>query len=981
MIDPQGTMIKKTILFSLCCQFLLPYSSLFSDIILIEEKALTPILTPAFSERQTLKLQLENGLQAYLISDPKVDRSSAALTVDTGSWQDPIDSPGIAHFLEHMIFLGNKKYPKESEFNQFISENGGQFNAFTANDFTGYVFTVDNQALPASLDRFSSFFKEPLFNPSGVDRELQAIDQEYAKNLENDDIRAYFVEKELANPGHPNNAFSMGNRESLRHVSQSILKNWYKEHYSANLMKVEVISNLPLDKIKSLVVENFSGVSNSNLSLSLPEIPLFSQVATGHMVYIDPVKNIRSLHIIWEMPFEFAAMRDIKPEQLICYVLGHEGKKSLVEQLKKEKLVEGLKCANGKIGGHNYIISLDFDLSDAGVKDVDQVILRAFEAIANLKKKGITDHLVEELRTMTKLNYQYQPREDAFEHIIGEAMRLPSEGMESYPEQTMLFQNYDSVATSELLAYLTPENAIYEILAPKSLTGVNFEKKEKWLGVDYKVKSIPQATLDLWRNARPNPAIDLPEVNPYLPVNIDLINKAVIDHADFNFPHPAAILDDEKGKIYFAQDNYYAVPTISWIFEIKSSTIDPSKVESIVMADLYGKYIKETFNSYIYPAAVGGLNFNLETSKNKITISINGYNDKSQSLFKDLIKELKQFRPSEQKFRALKEILLRDYQNQSFDMPVIQAFDVLKSVMHKDYFMGRQLAAAIKKISFDQFQQFSGNLLDKTYVQGIMYGNMNLEDAQSISSYLIATLASQPFPNDEQPKDEIIVLPKDKGPFFIETKSKVQGNATVLAIGLNPYSFKERASQQVLMQAIKEPFFNTLRTKQQTGYIVMSDGEEVEKHLFNIFAVQSNTHEGRDLLARFELFIEEFLQELNNDSVTEENFNNIKSNLLNKLRQPPQSVVDLSISLFKFAFSFDGDFDWMDKRIEGLENLTYEEFLKYTYQELGKENKRRIGIIFSGSTPEDHLKYRRLNGTTQLREVSTYEPAYTVKPG
>src|ERR1700761_3057624 len=142
---------------------------LFSeDYRLIENLAKAPILSPTFKERQTLKIKLSNELEVYLVSDPNEDQSSAALVVKTGSWEDPKTSPGIAHFLEHMLFLGTKKYPNESEFENFVSEHDGETNAFTSIDFTGFVFAINTNAFEEGLDRFSQFFIEPLFNPSGV---------------------------------------------------------------------------------------------------------------------------------------------------------------------------------------------------------------------------------------------------------------------------------------------------------------------------------------------------------------------------------------------------------------------------------------------------------------------------------------------------------------------------------------------------------------------------------------------------------------------------------------------------------------------------------------------------------------------------------------------------------------------------------------------------------------------------------------------
>lgn len=970
-------MIKKAASLFICYQLLVSCLHLTADVTTIEDKATLPILTPAFSERQTAKLKLENGLQAYIISDPQVDKSSAALTIKTGSWEDPAEYPGIAHFLEHMLFLGNKKYPNETEYDQFMTEHGGQFNAFTSNDFTGYVFTIDNSALPEALDRFSSFFKEPLFNPSGVDRELQAIDQEYAKNIENDDIREYYIYKELANPGHPNNAFSMGNRESLQKVSQETLKDWYKKHYSANRMVVEVISTLPLEELKKLVIEDFSGVPTTNTPPFIPSLSVISAASKGHMIYIDPVKNLRRLVIFWELPFKFAAMRETKPELLVCHILGHEGKNSLVAELKKEKLVEGLQCGADKLGGNSLFMVLQLDLTDAGVKDVNEVILRCFEAIANIKKKNIPNYLVEELQTMTKLNYQYQPREDAFDHIIKEAMQLPNEDLATYPEQSQTFQHYDAAATKELVQFLTPQNAVFELMAPKSLTGISFESKEKWLGVAYTIKEIPEETLTRWKNAVPNSQIDLPPLNPYLPENIGLLNnQALKEKTPFSIPHPSKLLDTDQGKIYFAQDNYYSVPTISWAFEIKTPAIDPANVDSGVLADLFVKQATEALSAYVYPASIGGLNFTVQPTNNGILINIDGYNDKSQALFLDLLKVLKKPQAREQKFKTYKELLQREYQNNTLEMPLVQAYELLRSILYKEFNLSKAKSAALRKITFEQFQDFNQAIFEKTFVEGLIYGNIDQNQAQELTTHLITTLDSAPYPKNEQHNEEVIVLPKDQGPFFIETKSKVQGNAAVLAIAMDQFSFKDRAAQQVLMQAIKEPFFSTLRTKQQTGYIVLSKAKEVEQHLFDIFAVQSNTHEGRDLLARFELFIEGFLQELSKSEVPKERFENIRQALLTTIQQPPQSMSEMAALLYKLAFSYDGDFDRVAKRIDAFKKLSYEEFLEITKHVLGKENKQRIAIMFTGSTPEENLKYRRLCGTNQLKQLSTFEPAF-----
>ena len=66
-------------------------------------------------------IRLENGLRAILIQDEEADKSCAALNVHVGDALDPKPLHGLAHFLEHMLFMGTEKYPSENEYMEFIS--------------------------------------------------------------------------------------------------------------------------------------------------------------------------------------------------------------------------------------------------------------------------------------------------------------------------------------------------------------------------------------------------------------------------------------------------------------------------------------------------------------------------------------------------------------------------------------------------------------------------------------------------------------------------------------------------------------------------------------------------------------------------------------------------------------------------------------------------------------------------------------------
>ena len=115
--------------------------------------------------REYATFTLKNGIEVVTVSDKNLATSAATLSVGVGQFQDPDDAQGIAHYLEHMIFMGSKKYKKPNEYMQFISENGGSTNAFTATEQTTYLFSINSDKFEAGLDRLSAAIKAPIFDP------------------------------------------------------------------------------------------------------------------------------------------------------------------------------------------------------------------------------------------------------------------------------------------------------------------------------------------------------------------------------------------------------------------------------------------------------------------------------------------------------------------------------------------------------------------------------------------------------------------------------------------------------------------------------------------------------------------------------------------------------------------------------------------------------------------------------------------------
>ena len=142
-------------------------------------------------------------------------KSAAGLCIGMGSFSDPMELQGLAHFLEHMVFMGSQKYPCENEFDKFVSDHGGFDNAHTDCENTTFYFEVQRRYLAKALDIFAQFFIDPLMLQTSMEREREAVDSEYQIALPSDDNRVSQIFQSLAKSGHPMSKFMWGNKQSL----------------------------------------------------------------------------------------------------------------------------------------------------------------------------------------------------------------------------------------------------------------------------------------------------------------------------------------------------------------------------------------------------------------------------------------------------------------------------------------------------------------------------------------------------------------------------------------------------------------------------------------------------------------------------------------------------------------------------------------------------------------------------------------------
>jgi insulysin len=918
---------------------------------IVADEATLPLLNPALANRKVEKLILNNGLKVYLVSDPSAEQSAAGLAVNAGSWQDPKRYPGLAHFLEHMLFMGTAAYPKEGEYMQFITDHGGKVNAYTASDRTVYMLSINNDSYAQALDRFSHFFIDPLFQPNSIDRELHAVDQEHAKNIEHDGWRQWMILKETGNLNHPNSSFSTGNAQTLSGIPRDALKKWYHTHYSANQMHLVMISPLPIEEMRALAATDFSKIPSFTVPVRGIPQELTSAEQRGHMIFIKPIKDLKQLSLSWEVPAAFSSDIDRQAPRLVAYVLGQEGNNSLIGVLKKEKIAEGIHVGYDRLSSTSVLFSIDISLTDYGLSQLDTAITRTYQAIARLKKQGFPEPLFEELCTMAQTNYQYQSHDDAYDTVAALTDSLVYEDLASFPEKTQIPSVYDPEFIDAFVDSLRPDTCVYFVLANPSKTGVLPDTKEKWMNAEYAIKELNQARLIAWEEAKPTSKIQLPESNPYLPTELNLVaSKKETGNAE----RPLLLFNDAGNQVYFAQDSRYQVPEVATLFTIKTPLIDTSPKSKVLMS-LYIRALKEKLSSTLFFAQNAGLSAEFAAQDLAFRINVQGFSDKAPLLLTEIFSTLKEIAPTQEELEIYRASLAADYDNASKELPIRQASELLSSILFNNP-TSSELLTAIKQISYEEFLTFAENLFATAYVEAMIYGNLTEVEADTMWNTLQTTLGSLAYPIEKQQRKQVLLLSEKYGPYMLIQNTDRQGNAVMLLIEEGDYSFEKRGVQQIVGAALHDAFFDTLRTKQQTAYLAKAWDTEEERQLLQYFAVQSSTHYPNELLARFELFLEDFGKNLK-VIVPQERFDNIRNNIITLLQMPPENMPGMAAKLNKLAFEYE-DFTWIEQRIQSMQELTYDRFCTIGSEFLSRDNLRRLAILVEGVlNPEKDFRY------------------------
>lgn len=862
------------------------------------------------AKRASETLVLNNGMAVLLEYDPDVHRSAVALAVGTGTLYDSPDKMGLAHYLEHMLFLGTKKYPDVDSFKKYLSENSGAANAYTADTTTNYFIQVSHEAFEGALDRFSDFFIAPLLDKQYSEREVNAVSSEHDKNKLNDAWRARYVEDQISEPGHPIRNFGTGNKETLAGDNQAALLDFYKKYYSASNMKLAVLSNKSLKEQEQLVRKYFEDIPR--FPVQLPEVsPQFRKPLQDkfRLLKIKTIKDVRQLTISFPT-IKLTDYHDSKPGSVIAYLIGHEGEGSLLSRLKDEGLALALSAGAEYVHPNINLFHISIALTTEGVAQYEKVLSMVFSYIQLLKEHGIEEYTFKENQTMSQIDFDWKDPEEGMGYVSGKASLMFNFDLKDVETLPYLIRKYDPEAYKAVLKTLQPEN----MLASLETNSVETNQKVKFYDTEYSIAEVGGKSFESLIHPAKITGLKYPEKNEFIPYHLKLADE---------IPH--LVRDDDKARIWFKFDDRFKQPKVVVKLRIETPRVYDT-IEHNALAMLYHAAVQEGLNEAVYPIQMAGLTYDLSLIKEGVVLSVGGYSERLSDLVHLVAHNLVRPKIDKQKFDNLKEAVLLGLENKKLGQAYTRAAYFSSLFWLKHQHDEESMIKALKPLTLKNLQQYEQKLYEKVFITGVVYGNWSDDKVQESVRILLTELKSRSLPQNERFKQEVTVLNVGQK-FQFSKKVEDNNNAILYTLQAGKRDLALAAKVMLISSLVDSDFFTQLRTNQQLGYVVVTHPERVEDRLFLKFIIQSATYSPFEVSRRVETWLTGTKELF--AGVSNEEFEKHRAGLIVSLEKEGDSIAEVANDLFYSATEEKGDFKRKKKLIEVVKTMKKEDVINY----------------------------------------------------
>jgi insulysin len=917
-----------------------------------------------------------NGLKVLAVHDPKASKSGFAVAVNAGSFYDPVELPGLAHFCEHLLFLGTKKYPDETAFDSFLSMHDGSNNAYTEQERTVFYNEISHTGFDEGMDRFAQFFISPLFKQELVGRELQAVNSEHLKNVPDQGRRLWELLRSLARNTSVVNRFYTGTIDSLHHGDEktvSALKKYHSENYCAPRMTLVMTSNLSISTQLEVAHKHFDAVQQGEGTCSpsprdfSKEKPFDDAATLGKLIQLRS-DSVPQLWMMFPLPPMLTAYK-AQPASMLEYQLGYAGPKSLKSKLKSRGLISDLNLQVDQNSAATLVFVM-FDLTPDGSKSVQAITSIVFDYLHQVRSQPRADvtNVYQTMQKMSLVTFEYQEAPDSVMDLVS---ALANNMMLFQPSDVLsgdtTIDQMDQTLVQQHLAKLSPEN-VNLALATSDFNDTAANRRNGYYNVNYAENLIPDSWQKSWSAPVADDTVHTPPALKYVPFSLALLNDTAGE--------VPKRLDGAAGvELWWLGKGLFTLPKA----QLRAKLTVPKELfataELAAMRKLHAELSNEGLEEPMEDLGVCGLSWSLQDSSDGYQISMDGYSEHVAALVSEVAGGI--FAPpmDAKRFAQARQKLLAALQDKTSKMPYEHALEALSVVSTNGVFSTKDMIAALKSTDLDSFKSYLQNLQKGGLrIQLLVTGNVNEEGARTLSKTLATGLGGlKVLSKADAAKSRVLRARQDIEVRMPNPIPKDSNNAVVNAYQFGVPDVADRVKLLMLGKMISQPAYDELRTKEQLGYVVFA---VIMPHLSTlelVMIVQGAKKAPDEIDTRIEAVLAQFSQSLRNFSSSQ--FQNWKDSLRSTINVKDENMAQEADRFWSHIASDELCFNRVKLALEFLDSLKKPSEVAAEFERLRAQPGKVSVRLFGVQSPINQTQTQSRNGSLSSINASSFATA------
>lgn len=861
----------------------------------------TEIRKPLTDKRTYLHTTFDSGLKVLVVSDPEAEKTSFAVAVEAGSLEDPPDFQGLAHFCEHMLFLGSKKFPDTEAFSKTLALYGGKHNAYTASEETVYFNEINNDGVEKGMDIFAQFFISPTFEESMVDKEIHAVDSEHKKNQPDTQRRLWHLLRSKANPENPMHKFSTGDLETLKTQPEkegkslvTALKEFHSRNYCPSRLHLVIVSNSSNADQLELAHRHFDALPTEGLcapgvTCSCAPRPIY----TDKPVYSAELGNIKRQFTVatggapqlW-VAMPLPSLRNKYKELAESYVwnaLGHYGPGSLKALLKSKDLSHSYSFyAENSVAGS--VMFVTFELTAKGAKHTDSLLEYFFAYLEGVRKAGVDQELLASLQQLRHVEFDYQEKKSSeFDFVSSLGGSLPKYSPEDILTGGFLIDQPDKALIEQVLAAMVPSNMNIALVSP-TFNDTNARQHEPYYDFGYDESALAPELLKRLEGATASKfGLGPPPNLGYVPTKLDLISEGAGNKG------PEKLLDQGRVQLFWLGMGEVKLPKAVISLKLGYPPSVTARASDTVLAAMHARLVQLVLEEPSDALQTCGLTYSVSTQSDGLTVYFSGFDQHFSELIALVLPQVRGVQAPEDHFEVVRRQLLSDLADVTKSQPYQHAMEAFEVVTVKGHHSRSELASAAKSedlVNVAEYKRFLKDAFANAKLTMLVAGNIDRQRSSKITAEVEQALGVtrqqakvqyDGFSQVIKPKEEVEI--RMANPIAHDPNS-----ATLVSYQFGIPTVADRVHMNMIGEIMDRPVFEALRTERQLGYVVFG-WVSVHSSIVEVRVLVQGFRESPDVV---EDLIEETVQNLTTQkfaSMTQDEFDARKNNLRVALNQ------------------------------------------------------------------------------------------------